>query len=89
MNTTSTETRITNKQIRQLRTEAASAGDHSQVLLCDLAVGDVVLDDDTTIDSLRIAAFLSASDRSRIAAMSVDDARLCCREAIESAQACA
>jgi len=67
------ETPISDTEIRQLRTESAAQGDHAQVLICDLAVGDVILDEDTTLESLQIASFLSASDRRRIAAMTGDD----------------
>jgi hypothetical protein len=55
------------EQIHALRTEAATAGDHAQVLICDIALGAIVLDEDTTIESLRIAAFVSSDDRRRIA----------------------
>lgn len=37
-----TTTTITTAQIRQLRTEAADAGDDAQVLLCDRALGTAV-----------------------------------------------
>jgi len=76
---------ITTEQIKTLRTEAAQAGDHAQVLICDRATGDVVLDGDTTIDSLRIAAFLSAADKRRIAALSDDECWDACVDAIEAA----
>jgi len=76
------ENNITNSQIKALRTEAAQAGDHAQVLLCDLALGEVELDEDTTIESLRIAAFLSSSDKRRIAEMDPSDYRSECERVI-------
>jgi hypothetical protein len=82
-----TNTNITDAQIEALRTEAGQAGDHAQVLLCDLALGAVTLDEDTTLDSLRIAAFLSAADKRRIAAMDPSDYRAACADAIHSAEA--
>lgn len=57
---------VTNAQIRELHREAASAGDHAQALLCDLALGNV---DPNAIDTLRVSSFLSPSERRRIAAM--------------------
>jgi hypothetical protein len=69
-------------QIQRLRTEAAQAGDHAQVLLCDRALGAVTLDDDTTIESLRIAAFLSASDKRRIAALTDEECWGACLDAL-------
>lgn len=77
---------VTDDDIRQLRTEAARHGDHAQALLCDLALGDVALDEDTTIESLRIAAFLSPADRRRIGAMDPDDYRTECARVIEAAR---
>ena len=75
---------VTDAQIRALRREAASAGDHAQALICDLALGDVVLDEDTTIDSLRIASFLSPRDKREISEMDPDDYRAACERAIEA-----
>ena len=75
---------VTDAQIRALRQEAASAGDHAQVLLCDLALGDVELDEDTPFKGLRITGFLSPRDKRRIAAMSPDDYREACASAIEA-----
>ena len=78
---------ITDEQIEALRKESARAGDHAQVLICDLATGDVVLDADTTIESLRISAFLSPGERRRIAAMGPDDYRAECARVIADADA--
>lgn len=36
---------ITDRQIRQLRREAATAGDHLQVLICEIALASI-LDDE-------------------------------------------
>ena len=79
---------ITDEDIRALRTEAGSAGDHAQVLICDIAVGDVVLDEDTTIESLRIAAFIAPNDQRRIAERfgTRDDARQQCEDVIRYAR---
>lgn len=77
MTTTSTD-----DSIRQLRNEAATAGDHAQVLICDIATGAVELSEDVTIDSLRISAFLSPSDKRRIAAMSARECREVCARAV-------
>lgn len=73
--------------IRQLRTEAARAGDHTQALICDLALGDVTIDEDTTIESLRIATFLSSDAKRKIAAMDQDDARVECERVLRAAAA--
>lgn len=78
---------ITDEQIETLRTEAAAAGDHAQALLCDLALGDVTIDEDTTLESLRIAAFLSSADKRRISGMDADAARAECERVIREAQA--
>jgi hypothetical protein len=77
---------VTDSQIRALRREAASAGDHAQALLCDLALGTVVLDEDTPIEALRIARFLSPEDKRRISAMDPEDYREECVLAIEGGQ---
>jgi len=84
MTTTAT---ITDEQIESLRAEAAKAGDHAGALICDLALGEVVLDEDTTIESLRISAFISATDKRRIAAMDGDDYRAECARVIRDAEA--
>jgi len=70
------------EQIRALRTEAAQAGDHAQVLICDRALGAVTLDDDSTIESLRIAAFLSRGDKRRIAALTDEGCWQVCVDAL-------
>ena len=85
-NTNTNEIEITDSDIRTLRTEAAQHGDHAQALLCDLALGAVVLDEDTTIASLRIAAFLSPKDRRRIAAMDPAEYRSACEDVIRAAR---
>ena len=77
----------TRAQLQQLRDEAATAGDHAQVLICDLATGDVTLDEYTTLDSLRVAAFLSPQDRRRIAGMSAEDALFACEVVLDRARA--
>jgi hypothetical protein len=76
---------MTNSQIAALRTESATAGDHAQVLICDLATGDVSSDVD--LRTLRIATFISQADIRRIATMTREDALSECAEAIESALA--
>ena len=70
------------EQIRALRTEAAQAGDHAQVLICDRALGAVELDSDTPIEGLRVAAWVSPRDLRRIAALSDDECWQACAEAI-------
>ena len=75
---------VTDAQIRALRRESAAAGDHAQALLCDLALGDVVLDENTSIDSLRIASFLSPREKRRISTMDPGDYREECERAIEA-----
>lgn len=82
-----TDEGVTDEQIQDLRQEAASAGDHAQVLLCDLALGHVELDEDTPIDSLRIACFLTPYDKRRIAAMDPSDYREACEQALHHANA--
>lgn len=79
---------ITGAQIRALRTEAAAAGDHAQALICDIALGEVVLDEDTTIDSLRIATVISPRDQRRIAEHfgDRDSARAECARVIADAE---
>lgn len=81
-----TDADLTNNQIRELRTGAAQHGDHAMALICDLAVGDVVLDEDTTIDSLRIASFIDKSDQIKIASMDRAACRAKCLDAINSAR---
>jgi hypothetical protein len=63
---TPTAIEITDARIEQLATSAAQAGDHAMVLICKIALAEVVLDEDTTIDSLLIAAFLSSDDKREI-----------------------
>ena len=75
---------VTVTQIRDLRREAVSAGDHAQALLCDLALGNV---DPDAIDTLRVSSFLSPSERRRIAAMDPEDYRQACERAIQHAHA--
>jgi len=75
---------VTNAQIRELRQDAASAGDHAQALLCDLALGHV---DPDSIDSLRVASFLSPHDKRRITAMNPEEYRQACQRAIQQAHA--
>ncbi len=82
-----TNTNLTADDIKGLRNAAATAGDHAMVLICDLHAGDVVLDEDTTIESLQIASFLSPIDLRRIAAMDADDLEAAVVEAIESGRA--
>lgn len=77
---------VTNAQIRALRREAGSAGDLAQVLLCDLALGVVVLDEDTPLKSLRAMSFLSPRDKRRISEMAPEEYRAECARAIESGQ---
>lgn len=77
---------ITDEQIAALRAESAKAGDHAQVLICDLALGAVVLDEDTTIESMRISTFLSPADRRRISNMDPDDYRAACALTLAAAQ---
>lgn len=59
--TKNTSTEVTDDQIAALRTAAAQAGDHSQVLLCDRALGAV--DSDEGLDHLRIWTFIGEADR--------------------------
>jgi len=54
-------TTTTDTAIRTLETNAAQAGDHAMVLICQIALGEVELDADTTIASLPIAAFIDAA----------------------------
>lgn len=77
---------VTDEQIQDLRQEAVSARDHAQALLCDLALGHVELDEDTSIDSLRIACFLSPYDKRRIAAIDPSDYREACAQALHHAR---
>ena len=84
---TTTNNEISDDQISQLRDAAGEAGDHAQVLLCDLALGRVELDEDTTIESLRIAKFLDADDKRRISEMDPADYRAACEDVIRDAQA--
>lgn len=78
---------VTDDQIRALRDESTRAGDHAQALICELALGEVKLDADTTLESLRIAAFLSPSEKCRISAMDADDCRDECVRVIDDAAA--
>ena len=78
-------TTITTDDIRTLRTESSAAGDHAMALICDLATGDVVIDEDTTMESLRISTFLSAKDKRRISALDADSAREECERVILAA----
>lgn len=66
------------ERIQQLRTEAAAAGDHAQVLICYIATGEVAP------MSLWVMAFLSAADRRRIVEKfsTREDARAECERVI-------
>lgn len=75
---------VTDEQIATLRAEAATAGDHAQVLICDLALGTIEINEDTTIESLHVATFLSDKDRRRISEMDPDDYRTACADAIHN-----
>ncbi len=74
----------TDIEIHALGNAAGQRGDHAQALLCDLALGTIVLDEDTSIDALPIACFLSPRDKRQIAAMNPDDYRAACERAIEA-----
>lgn len=80
---------ITDARIEQLATSAAQAGDHAQVLVCRIALGEVVLDEDATIYGLPIAALLSPADRRRIGERwaTMDEARAECARVIADAAA--
>lgn len=70
----------TTARIRQLRAQAASAGDHAQVLVCDIALGDVEPGD---LERLHVWTFVRPeSTRQRIREMDQDAAIDACAEAI-------
>jgi hypothetical protein len=80
---------VTDLQIRNLETNAAQAGDHGMALICQIALEEVVLDEDTTIDSLLIASFIELPLRRRISERygTADDARAECARVIADAAA--
>ncbi len=71
---------MTMKTIKDLRTEAAQHGDHAQVLICDIATGDV--DPDDGYDHLHIWSFLSKDDQRKIAQLDSEAARSVCADAL-------
>jgi len=70
---------ITNKQIRALKAEAATAGDLAQVMICDLAIGGPA--------ALTGAEPGTEADRLLSTGMSQDEAREACADVIADAEA--
>jgi hypothetical protein len=80
-----TKNTITSDQIRALGTEAAAAGDHAQVLICEIALDKH--DPADGYDHLLIWTYISHADRRRIAELDAGLARDVCVDVIRHAGA--
>ena len=81
---------ITDRQIRQLRDDAASAGDYEQLILCGIALDEYSSSPERRrreLEGHAYAAVLSPADRRHLSTVSVDEARAACARAIDEASA--